>query len=474
MVDYSDNLKIELIGDGEQAGSWGNTTNDNWKMIEAAVSAKQTVNITTDKTSSSPQDIALANGSITNAGGRAFVELTDDGDKGATQHFRLTPESAERIIYLKNSLTTQAAKIFQTTSFDDSKDVQIENGETAILYFDGGGASSATVTKLVSDPIFTTVQSSGAATLNSATVTNNLTVSGNIVVTGNVDGRDVSADGAKLDGIEAGAQANQSTAQIFTAIKGVDGTGSGLDADLLDGQQGSYYQPASTAITTSNISSQSVASATTAATATSATSATNATQLGGEAATSYARSDAADVISGVFTFSASPKLNDSVELQLGTGADAQLFHNGSHLYLDIDTGDFYIRSGSTTKYLFDRSAGDFHADGDVIAASTSVGSDRNLKDNIQNIEDPLGILSQINGVTFDWKRDGSSSAGVIAQDVAEAGFGSAVKTQKNLDTGSEYLTVDYNQIVGLLVASVKELKEEVSQLKKELENGSSE
>jgi hypothetical protein len=44
---------------------------------------------------------------------------------------------------------------------------------------------------------------------------------------------------------------------------GNDGSGSGLDADLLDGQQGSYYQPASTAITTSNIGSQSVSYATT-------------------------------------------------------------------------------------------------------------------------------------------------------------------------------------------------------------------
>lgn len=43
---------------------------------------------------------------------------------------------------------------------------------------------------------------------------------------------------------------------------GNDGSGSGLDADLLDGQQGSYYQPASTAITTSNIASQSVSYAT--------------------------------------------------------------------------------------------------------------------------------------------------------------------------------------------------------------------
>ena len=34
---------------------------------------------------------------------------------------------------------------------------------------------------------------------------------------------------------------------------GNDGAGSGLDADLLDGQQGTYYQPASTAVTTTTI-----------------------------------------------------------------------------------------------------------------------------------------------------------------------------------------------------------------------------
>jgi hypothetical protein len=39
-------------------------------------------------------------------------------------------------------------------------------------------------------------------------------------------------------------------ADILTKIKTVDGTGSGLDADLLDGQQGTYYAPiASPALT---------------------------------------------------------------------------------------------------------------------------------------------------------------------------------------------------------------------------------
>ena len=50
-----------------------------------------------------------------------------------------------------------------------------------------------------------------------------------------------SADHTKLNGIEASATADQTAAEILTAIKTVDGSGSGLDADLLDGQQGSYY-----------------------------------------------------------------------------------------------------------------------------------------------------------------------------------------------------------------------------------------
>ena len=41
--------------------------------------------------------------------------------------------------------------------------------------------------------------------------------------------------------VENGATADQTAAEILTAIKTVDGAGSGLDADLLDGQEGSYY-----------------------------------------------------------------------------------------------------------------------------------------------------------------------------------------------------------------------------------------
>ena len=118
------------------------------------------------------------------------------------------------------------------------------------------------------------VDGDGGLTYNGST----LGVTGNVIVSGNVDGRDVSVDGAKLDGIEAGATADQTAgqiktayesnantnefsdaeqtklagietnatadqtaAQILAAIKTVDGAGSGLDADLLDGKQASAF-----------------------------------------------------------------------------------------------------------------------------------------------------------------------------------------------------------------------------------------
>ena len=103
--------------------------------------------------------------------------------------------------------------------------------------------------------------------------------SGNLTIGGTVDGRDLQTDGTKLDGIESGATADQTNAEIraaveaasdsnvftdadhskldgieasatadqtaaeiLTAIKTVDGAASGLDADLLDGQHGAHYR----------------------------------------------------------------------------------------------------------------------------------------------------------------------------------------------------------------------------------------
>jgi len=111
--------------------------------------------------------------------------------------------------------------------------------------------------------------------------------------------------------------------------------------------------------------------------------------------------------------------------------------------------------------------GGLHVNDNITAYSTTISSDIKLKDNVERIVNPLNILEGMHGVTWDWKRDGAVGAGVIAQDVQTV-MPSAVKPMDSFDEeGEPYLTVDYNQIIGLLVASVKELKAEVDKLKGE-------
>ena len=66
---------------------------------------------------------------------------------------------------------------------------------------------------------------SGAAPLADPSFT------GNIAVTGNVDGRDVAADGTKLDGIETSATADQTDAEIRTAVEAATDSNVFTDAD---------------------------------------------------------------------------------------------------------------------------------------------------------------------------------------------------------------------------------------------------
>lgn len=93
----------------------------------------------------------------------------------------------------------------------------------------------------------------------------------------------------------------------------------------------------------------------------------------------------------------------------------------------------------------------------VTAADINSTSDINLKTNIQTVENALDTVSQLRGVSFDWKENGKGSYGVIAQELEEI----LPELVKNGDVKS----VNYNGIVGVLIEAIKELKEEIEELK---------
>ncbi len=168
-------------------------------------------------------------------------------------------------------------------------------------------------------------------------------------------------------------------------------------------------------------------------------------------------------IAGTLNVRTAIDLADNDILRFGSGDDAEFFHNGSHLYTDLNTGDWYIRNGTTAEFYFNDN-GDFHADGNIFAYSTSTGSDIKLKDNVETIPNALEKLDTITGCTWDWKHNNKEGAGVIAQDLEKV-LPSAVSETKDLNSEDTFKTVEYNQVVGLLVQAVKELKAEVEELK---------
>lgn len=122
--------------------------------------------------------------------------------------------------------------------------------------------------------------------------------------------------------------------------------------------------------------------------------------------------------------------------------------------------DIYVNGSNEFRFESD---GDFHADGDVIAYSTTTASDEKLKDNIEVVDNAVDKLHQLKGVTFTWKRDNQASAGVIAQDVQKV-LPQAVKEITDMK-GDTHLTVNYAALTSVLIEAVKDLSQQVNELK---------
>ena len=150
------------------------------------------------------------------------------------------------------------------------------------------------------------------------------------------------------------------------------------------------------------------------------------------------------------------KGNDIYSLQGKIGSDA-----GDYLVYTTDTQlDVYVNGNNEFRFEAD---GDFHADGDVIGFSTTV-SDVALKSDIEVIPNALDKLDKIKGYTFT-RHNGTTSAGIIAQELEKV-LPEAVKEKKlSLVDGGTYKTVQYDAIHGLLIQAIKELKNEIRELK---------
>ena len=158
---YTTNLGIEKIATGEQSGTWGTTTNTNLDLIDEAVNGIVSITLSSAGSSGSPNSLPVTDGSSSN-GRNKFIEFVDGGDLGATAYVQLTPNNAEKIVHVRNSLSGSRAIIVFQGTYNASNDFQIENGKDVVLKFDGAG-TNATVKDVFTDLAVTKVDATTLA-----------------------------------------------------------------------------------------------------------------------------------------------------------------------------------------------------------------------------------------------------------------------------------------------------------------------
>lgn len=119
-----------------------------------------------------------------------------------------------------------------------------------------------------------------------------------------------------------------------------------------------------------------------------------------------------------------------------------------------------IFAKGTEKFRFFETGG-FWAEGDITAYASF--SDIRKKENIVKIDNALEKVSKIGGYTYNFKGDDRKITGVIAQEL-EAVLPEAVYEVDDEEYGASK-AVRYGNIVGLLIEAIKELNEEIKELK---------
>ena len=121
--------------------------------------------------------------------------------------------------------------------------------------------------------------------------------------------------------------------------------------------------------------------------------------------------------------------------------------------------------------------------GQILASNdiTAFSSDKRLKETIVPIQDPLSKLNKVSGYTYRWNIDKCNQVGFKPVDIPEVGvlaqeinevLPEAIKQAPfdrdkdgNSASGDNYLTVQYEKIVPLLIECIKSQQSQIDELK---------
>lgn len=210
--DLSANRTINLANTSVVAGSYGSSSQVPVITVDAQGRITSASSTAVAGVSSTAYNTLTGVLTINTSDGGSFTEDLGVGTSDSPQFTQLTLSGTDAL-----TINNTTARIRAATNLELIIDYD-NNNLGSLLVKNGGGTA------------VTTIDESG-----------NLNTAGNITVSGTVDGRDIATDGTKLDGIESGATADQTASEILTLLKTVDGSGSDLNADLVDGLHASQF-----------------------------------------------------------------------------------------------------------------------------------------------------------------------------------------------------------------------------------------
>jgi hypothetical protein len=170
-----------------------------------------------------------------------------------------------------------------------------------------------------------------------------------------------------------------------------------------------------------------------------------------------------------------------IEVTGGKGA-------GFEIGMGTDTSGGFIQQNGSTNLRFyingsERMKIKSSGNMDLTGSLTQGTSDRRLKDNLTVISDAIKKVNTLSGYEYDWKAPApltGHDVGLIAQEV-QAVYPEAVKPapfdrKVNADgeevskSGKNYLTVQYEKLVPLLVQAIKEQQQQIDAQKAEIKS----
>ena len=129
------------------------------------------------------------------------------------------------------------------------------------------------------------------------------------------------------------------------------------------------------------------------------------------------------------------------------------------------TGVVTITGNTTTD-------GDLSVNGNFSSTSMATESDKRLKENIKTLENSLSNILKLRGVSYYWKdkelKGDRKQIGVIAQEI-ETVYPEFI-IEKNTDDNTTIKTVNYSQMVAVLIEAMKEQQTEIDYLTSEIED----